>query len=133
MAGRWRGSLRKNQVQALSQRRLTRPTITNEPRQDVHTSSPAIIGGVKAFPSRAKECVIPCAEPQRASGSQLVIARVAVGKAAPSPNPSARRNAKREAKPLARLVSTVAAATIAQQAANVNLAPQRSPIHPPMS
>src|ERR1700730_6099884 len=99
IAGCCLGSLRKYRAQAKSQTQLNKPRMTNEPRHDTNQSSVAISGCVKAFPMRENEWVIPCAKPQRSTGVQLDIARVAVGNAAPSPNPSARRNANSEANP----------------------------------
>src|SRR5579864_92375 len=133
IAGCSLGSLRKYSAQAKSQTKLNMPRMTNEPRQDTNTSSPAIRGGVRAFPMRENEWVMPCAKPQRSTGVQLDIARVAVGNAAPAPNPNARRNANREANPPAIPVSTVETPTIAQHADSVNRAPSLSPIQPPMS
>src|ERR1700737_641515 len=123
IAGCSRGSLRKNQNQMQSQNRLASPTITNETRHETQIRSPAINGGVNALPMRANECVIPCAEPHCPSGVQLAIARVAVGKAAPSPKPNARRITMRDARPLAAPVSIVAMATTAQLTARVSRAP----------
>src|SRR3954464_2101504 len=85
IAGWSLGSLRKYSAQAKSQTKLSDPRMTKEIRQETNARSAAISGGVTAFPMRANECVIPCANPQRSTGVQLDIARVAVGKAAPSP------------------------------------------------
>ena len=71
----------------------------------------------------------PVAEP----GSKLDIARVAVGNAAPSPKPRARRRAKSDTNPLAAPVSMVETPTIAQHADSVRRGPNLSPIQPPMS
>ena len=67
-----------------------------------------MIGGVIAFPSRANECVMPWANPQFRSGVQTDMARVAVGKVAPSPMPSISRAANRLARPPTRPVAAVA-------------------------
>src|SRR5580692_255497 len=83
IAGWSRGSLRKYQAQATTQKRLANPRITNERRQVTKSSSPAISGGVSAFPILPKECVMPCEKPQARAGIQVDMARVAVGKAAP--------------------------------------------------
>ena len=64
---------------------------------------PATSGGVSAFPIRAHECVIPCANPHFPAGVHVDIARVAVGNAGPSPNPRAIREAISEANPRERL------------------------------
>ena len=80
-----------------------------------------------------KECVIPCAKPQLPTGVQLDIARVAVGNAAPSPNPKARRSANSDTNPAAAPVSMVDRATIPQQTDSVSRGPNLSPIQPPIS
>ena len=87
----------------------------------------------RAFPIRANECVIPCANPQLPAGVQLDIARVAVGNAAPSPKPNARRSANSETNPPAAPVSMVDAPTMAQQTDSVSRGPNLSPIQPPIS
>src|SRR5712664_1783863 len=113
--------------------RLTNPRITKEARHDTNTSSAAIRGGVSAFPMRPKECVIPCAKPQLRAGVQLDMARVAVGNAAPSPKPNARRNANNETNPPDAPVSTVDTPTMAQHSDKVSRGPNLSPTHPPIS
>ena len=95
--------------------------------------SAATSAGVSAFPIRLNECVMPCAKPQRPTGVQIAMARVAVGNAAPSPNPNARRTPNSDANPPTAPVSAVAAVTMAQHAASVILGPKRSPIQPPIS
>jgi len=50
--------------------------------------SPETISAVDQLPTREKVCVIPCAKAHRPIGVQTDMARVAVGKAAPSPIPS---------------------------------------------
>src|SRR5262249_43976129 len=72
---------------------------TNAPRQDTIPINKAIRGGVAALPIRADEWVIPWAKPQLCSGTPTAIARVAVGKVAPSPMPRASRAANRLASP----------------------------------
>src|SRR5438309_3331166 len=83
-----RGSLRKNQAHRRTQAELTMPKIANDPRHVSSTAIQAISGGARAFPIREKECVTPWAKPQRLSGIQLLIARVAVGKVVPRRNPT---------------------------------------------
>src|SRR5579863_2402112 len=117
------GSLRKNQAQARIQKRLATPRTTKEPRQVTTASKPAINGGVTAIPIRENECVIPCAKPQLPTGVQLDIARVAVGNAAPSPNPKATLSANNDTNPAAAPVSMVETATIPQQADSVSRGP----------
>src|SRR5579863_7232864 len=133
IAGCSRGSLRKYQAQTTSHNRLAAPNIANVPRQVENSSNPAMIGGVTALPIRAKECTIPCANPQLPCGVQLAIARVAVGKPAPSPNPSASRNRISDAIPVTAPVSAVDIPTSAQQIASVSLGPSQSPIQPPIN
>src|SRR5690349_6825544 len=115
----------------MSHSRLTAPSMTNETRQVANRSRPAMIGGVTALPIRAKECTNPWANPQLPCGVQLAIARVAVGKPAPSPNPSASRSIMSVAIPVTAPVSAVDIPTIAQQIASVSRGPSRSPIQPP--
>ena len=79
--------------------RLTNPSATNEPRQVSQAISAAINGGVMALPSRAKAWVRPCAKPRLLAGVQYCIARVAVGKVAPSPKPRATRAMNSVTKP----------------------------------
>ena len=76
---------------------------------------------------------MPCAKPQLASGVQIAMARVAVGKAAPSPIPSASRAANNEASPPTAPVVAVAAQTISPQTPRVARAPNVSPSQPPTS
>ena len=94
---------------------------------------PATSGGVIAFPIRAHECVMPCANPHFSAGVQVDIARVAVGKAGPSPKPKAIRAAISDMKPPVSPVSTVEIAAITQQVASTKRAPKRSASHPPKS
>ena len=133
MAGCSRGSLRKNQAHATGQSSVAAPRMANEPRQDENVRSPAINAGVTALPIRENEWTIPCAKPQFPRAVQLAMARVAVGKPAPSPNPKARRTANSDATPLTAPVSTVDSATIPQQSDSVRRAPRRSPTQPPIS
>ena len=60
------------------------------------------------------------------------MARVAVGKVAPSPKPSITRNRNSEMRPEDRPVRIVATAQISPQANSVRRGPKRSPTHPPM-
>ena len=68
-----------------------------------------------------------------AFGSHVAIARVALGKANPSPKPSASRSANKEASPPTSPVSIVATVTSAPQNSSVRRVPKRSLIHPPNS
>ena len=72
----------------------------------------AISGGVMAFPSRANAWVSPCAKPRLVAGVQYCIARVAVGKVAPSPKPSATRAMNSVTSPVTKPVMMVEAAQI---------------------
>src|SRR5437763_3386714 len=123
-----RGLSRKNHIQIAGHRRLTRPRIRKEPRQDPNASSAVTRGGVNALPIRAEACTMPCAKPQLPDGVQLAMARVAVGKAAPSPNPTARRIATSDARPPAAPVKAVDPATMMQQAVKTSQAPNLSAI-----
>ena len=82
----------------------------NDARQLKASISQVTSGGVTALPMRAKACVMPCAKPRLPVGVQLDIARVAVGKVAPSPRPSRMRAMTIEISPPASPVSTVAPA-----------------------
>src|SRR3984957_12077024 len=97
--------------------------MTNEARQDTNARRTAINAGVSAFPIRLNECVMPCANPQLPAGVQLAIARVAVGNAAPSPKPKARRIANREANPPTAPVRIVDTPTMAQHTLRVSRGP----------
>src|SRR5258708_6241874 len=94
------------------QTRVTNPSTMNEPRQVSQNISAAIKGGVSALPSRAEAWVIPCAKPRLTAGVQYCIARVAVGKVAPSPKPSATRAMNSVSRLFTKPVMMVAAAQI---------------------
>ena len=64
-------------------------------------------GGVTALPNRAKACVIPCAQPRWSGRIQFARARVAVGKAGPSPIPSTSRAQNSDTRPPTSPVQTV--------------------------
>ena len=115
----------------MTQMRLATPSTRNAPRQLLQSTSAATSGGVTALPSRANACVMPCANPRRCAGVQLCIARVAVGKVAPSPNPSRTRNAISDHSPTANPVIAVATAQIVPQMKSVLRGPSRSPSQPP--
>src|SRR5215471_13209639 len=117
----------------MSQPKLAIPNMTNVPRQVANINRPIINGGVKALPIRANEWTIPCAKPHFSFGVQLAIARVAVGKVAPSPNPNASLQKNKEVRPPTAPVKTVEPTTMAQQTASVRLGPNLSPIQPPKS
>ena len=74
---------------------------------------------------------MPCAQPRRSGEVQLVIARVAVGKVAPSPRPSSARTTSSMTKLWARPVASVAPDQITAQTVSVRRAPKRSLIQPP--
>ena len=97
------------------------------------TISAAINGGVTALPSRAKAWVRPCAKPRLAAGVQYCIARVAVGKVAPSPKPSATRAMNNVNSPCTKPVMMVALAQIMPHQNSVRRAPKRSPTQPPIT
>jgi hypothetical protein len=128
-----RGLSRKNHIQTAGHRRVASPRITKEPRQDTNARSAVTRGGVNALPIRAAACTMPCAKPQFPAGVQLAMARVAVGKAAPSPKPTARRIAMSDARPPAAPVKAVETATMIQQAVKTSQAPNLSATQPPMS
>src|SRR5437764_3458271 len=104
---------------------------TNEPRQLIAAISATTTGGVIALPSRAAAWVMPCAQPDLPPGSQLDIARVAVGNVAPSPSPSSTRTANIDHSPPTSPVSIVATAQVRPQTISVRRAPNLSPNQPP--
>src|ERR1700724_1080065 len=93
------GTSRKYHDHANTHARLNNASATNEPRHEISSTSEAIRGGVRALPSRAKEWVMPWAKPQFRSGVHTAMARVAVGKAAPSPTPRTSRAKNRLMRP----------------------------------
>src|SRR5258706_12835588 len=101
------------------------------PRQVSEATNQAIIGGVRALPSLALECVIPCPNPRFSSGNQSLMARVAVGKVAPSPNPSSSRAQTNAASPLTFPVHSVALPQMIGEIVRVLRAPKRSLTQPP--
>jgi hypothetical protein len=107
------------------------PNTMKAPRQLVIAINPATSGGVKAAPNRELEWVIPCANPRLPAGIQSDIARVAIGKVAPSPNPSMTRANRIAANVLTRPVSRVAVPQITADRVNAFRAPNRSLNHPP--
>src|SRR5262245_19230583 len=121
------GTSRKYHNQTRTQIRLNSASTTNAPRQDTIQVNKAIRGGVAALPIRADEWVIPWAKPQLRSGTQTAMARVAVGKVAPSPMPRAGRAANRLASPPIAPVAAVAAHTIRPLTQSVRRAPNLSP------
>src|SRR6202011_3117584 len=127
------GSLRKYSTQMTPQIRLTSPSAMNEPRQVSQAINAAIKGGVMAFPSRAQAWASPCAKPRLLAGVQYCIARVAVGKVAPSPKPSATRAANSVNRLVTKPVAMVAAAQISPHQNRVLRGPKRSPTQPPIT
>ena len=91
------------------------------------------MGGATALPSRAKACVMPCAKPRLPGAVQFCMARVAVGKVAPSPKPRSTRARNRLMRPPTIPVRIVAEAQIRPQTRSVRLAPNLSPTDPPMT
>ncbi len=104
---------------------------TNDPRQETSEISITTKGGVTVLPSRLAAWVMPCAEPDLPPGSQDDMARVAVGKVAPSPRPSSIRTRISDHSPLTSPVSIVAAAQTSPHTVSVRRAPNRSPNQPP--
>src|ERR1700689_968381 len=105
----------------------------NEPRQVSHAINAAINGGVMAFPNRANECVSPWAKPLLLAGVQYCMARVAVGKVAPSPKPSATLAMNNVSRLVTKPVTIVEAAQIRPHQNKVLRGPKRSPTHPPIT
>jgi hypothetical protein len=105
----------------------------NEPRQVSHAINAAIKGGVMAFPSRANACVSPWAKPLLLAGVQYCMARVAVGKVAPSPKPSAMRAMNKVSRLFTKPVMMVEAAQIMPHQNKVLRGPKRSPTQPPIT
>ena len=97
-------------AQDTTQTRLIAPRTKKAPRQLRRIISQTTRGGVMALPARAKAWVTPWAKPRRSLATQYCIARVAVGKVAPSPMPRSSRARKSETRPPARPVRTVATA-----------------------
>src|SRR5438270_12251087 len=110
---------------------LTRPRATKEPRQPKAPIKRTTRGGDMALPKRAKEWVMPCAKPRLPGAVQLAIARVAVGKVAPSPIPSSTRAAKSDQKFHTAPVRMVAPAQMNPEMVSVLRAPKRSANQPP--
>ncbi len=106
---------------------------TNEPRQDTNATSATTAGGVMALPRRDAAWVMPCAQPDLPPGSQVDMARVAVGNVAPSPKPSSIRAATRVQSPPTSPVMMVATDQISPQAIRVRRAPNLSPNQPPIT
>ena len=109
------------------------PMMMNDPRQDTAEISNTTKGGVTALPSRAAAWVMPCAHPDLPPGSQDDMARVAVGKVAPSPSPSIARTSSSDHNPPTNPVRIVATAQISPQTVRVRRAPNRSPNQPPIT
>ena len=76
---------------------------------------------------------MPWAKPRLPGAVQFCIARVAVGKVAPSPKPSSTRARNRLISPPTRPVRIVAEAQIMPQTRSVRRAPNLSPTEPPMT
>ena len=86
----------------------------------------------RALPMRAKEWVMPWPKPRQPGRVQLDMARVAVGKVAPSPTPSMKRTKMNDQKPPASPVPMVEAAQISPHTHSTRRGPYLSPIRPPM-
>src|SRR5579864_878233 len=102
---------------------LAMPSATKEPRQLVAVISAATSGGVTALPKRAKECVMPCAKPRHPARVQLDMARVEVGKVAPSPRPKTKRAKISDQNPPASPVPRVATAQTRPHTPNTSRGP----------
>src|SRR5437879_5220078 len=131
IAGWSAGLSRKYQPHKIAQPKLAIPRTTNEPRHATSTISQATRGGVTIFPTRAAECVIPCANARLPSGIHADIARVAVGKAE-TPTPSITRPNTIADMPPAKPMNTVAADQIAAHTVSVVRGPTRSLTQPLM-
>src|SRR5438270_13087133 len=103
----------------------------NDPRQPDQAMRATTNGGATALPMRANECVMPWAYPRFAAGTQFDMARVAVGKVAPSPIPRSTRAEKSDHRPVAAPVRIVAPAQITPEMLRVLRGPNRSAIQPP--
>src|SRR6266849_1841454 len=125
------GSSRKYSHQAKAHTKLMPPRMIKESRQELTRINQATRGGVKKFPSRAKACVMPWANPRFEAGAQSDNARVAVGKVAPSPSPRTTRARISVVRLPASPVKMVAPAQIIPQKVKVRRAPKRSLNHPP--
>src|SRR4029077_11408822 len=112
--------------------KLMDPSTTNDPRQVTTAINQATKGGVNELPRRALECVIPCANARLLSGTQSAIALVAVGKVAPSPNPSITRANSIPPRLPTIPVARVATAQMTADRLSARRAPNRSPNHPPI-
>ena len=93
----------------------------------------ATSGGVKKFPNRAKEWVMPWAKPRFSAGNQSASARVAVGKVAPSPRPRMTRQTINAVKLPTRPINMVEPAQMIPQTVSVRRAPNLSLSHPPQT
>src|SRR6266550_2544254 len=116
--------------QAAAQTKLTAPITTNDPRQLTSRISQATSGGVRALPSLANACVIPCANPRFSAGVQLDIARVATG-SADTPPPSSTRPRIMPDRLWARPMSTVADDQMMAKTVSARRAPNLSATQPP--
>src|SRR5207245_4611100 len=107
MPGWSAGLSRKYRPHAKAHNMLTQPTTMNDPRHEMAAISDATSHGVIEFPSRENACVKPCAKPRRSFDTQYDMARVAVGKVAPSPNPRMPRATHSALRPCNRPVPVV--------------------------
>jgi hypothetical protein len=109
------------------------PSAMNEKRQENQVIRKATIGAAAPAPTRPAAWVIPSAVPRDASEVQLEIARVAAGKVAPSPMPSANRTANSEPSPRTAPVAIVVIDHANPHIVSVRRAPKRSANQPPTS
>src|SRR5262249_44974966 len=111
--------------------RLAAPSTMNDARHPYRATTASTIGGVTAPPSRAQLCVMPCAKPRSRTGSHQVNARLAAGKAPPSPMPTSTPQTTRDPMPQERPGTVVAAAHNELRGARTRRGPNRSDAHPP--
>ena len=110
----WAGVSRNEIHHQSAQAALATPSATKAARQPQSATMPTTRGGAAAPPSLAKLCVTPCAMPRSCDGNQKVMARVAAGKAPPSPRPTMMRTTISDSAPLTAPVSKVAADQMTQ-------------------
>src|SRR4029453_4514196 len=111
--------------------KLATPSTMNDVRHPYRATTASTIGGVTAPPSLAQLCVMPCAKPRSRAGNHQVNARVAVGKAPPSPRPASTRQTTSDSTLQDAPVRMVAAAHSELSTARTRRGPNRSDAHPP--
>src|ERR1700693_732385 len=133
MRGCWRGSSLKYRHHTTAQKAEKIPSATNEKRHENQVIRKATIGAAAPAPRRPAEWVIPTAFPRDASDVQFDKARLAAGKVAPSPLPSANRTANSEPRPVTAPVTIVVIDQARPETVSVRRAPKRSANQPPTS